>query len=373
MGPPSSDRYVQPATPARSDIGRSSMTRPFHPGFPGYGYPEQQYSSPHMQGSSPMQGVEMQYQASYMHDPSRQQHVQASPSQQPQQPQQHYAQYAPGSMLPPGGAQALYDNIPFQQHRQDAIEVMASQFAVPQYMPQGEHAGAGGVGPSPTPFLTSQAEPSTYGSVAVTRAPLAQSFGSSQGDFSTMEQQVTESSTAQEANPEATDEGMRDFRRQLRATFTAIVAGRVNEASEKLMAVSSWLVNSVATLGELSSDSTRLEALNCLGLHHDDETSHEQRLELWREFNLCWEALGQKQKDVTEEALRSNRQPADMLSGDTMSSLVEALIKMGDQLEQDGLVDFEMGIWEEQIIHIFTVCLDLLRSDPPARRQSETS
>lgn len=33
---------------------------------------------------------------------------------------------------------------------------------------------------------------------------------------------------------------------------------------------------------------------------------------------------------------------------------------MCDQIEVHGLVDFELGIWEEQITHIFTVCLDLL-------------
>jgi len=43
-----------------------------------------------------------------------------------------------------------------------------------------------------------------------------------------------------------------------------------------------------------------------------------------------------------------------------MTNLVEELITLCDTLEPYGLVDFEMGIWEEQITHIFTVCLDLL-------------
>ena len=114
-----------------------------------------------------------------------------------------------------------------------------------------------------------------------------------------------------------------------------------------------------------------------IGLHHDDETRHSERLELWREFNLCWEALGQKQKDITEEVLRTRRQSTDILSAATITSLVDDLISMCDQIEHYGLVDFEMGIWEEQITHIFTVCLDLLlrgeTTTQSGRAQAESS
>ena len=96
-----------------------------------------------------------------------------------------------------------------------------------------------------------------------------------------------------------------------------------------------------------------------LGLHHDDEANHSDRLELWTELNLCWEALGQKRKELTEESLRTRRS-GNMLSSENMTDLVDELISFCNHLEQYGLVDFEMGIWEEQIIHIFSVCLDLL-------------
>lgn len=50
---------------------------------------------------------------------------------------------------------------------------------------------------------------------------------------------------------------------------------------------------------------------------------------------------------------------------------------MCDQLEQYGLVDYEMGIWEEQITHIFAVCLELLsrgeESSQTNRAQAGTS
>ncbi|EXJ80492.1 hypothetical protein A1O1_08637 [Capronia coronata CBS 617.96] len=346
-GAPTSDRYSQPSTPARSDIGRSPITRPYLPGYPGYGYAEQQYGSSQMQGSSPMQGIEMQYSPAYLQDPSRQQPVQASPSQQQQS---QYAQYTPGAMLPPAAPQSLYDSIPFQQ-RQTAIEVMASQFAVPQYMPSSEQTGS-------SHYLTSQAEASGYTPVAVTRPSLPQTYGTGAVDFSGLEQQQQQQqqdaaeASGQAVTQTALDESLREYQQQLRSIYDAIIAGRVTEASEKLLAVSRWLVSSVTTLG----------------LHHDDEARHAERLEVWREFNLAWEALGQKQKDITEEALRTARSPSDILSVDIITSLMDDLVGMCDQLEQYGLVDYEMGIWEEQITHIFTVCLDLLsRNETPTQ------
>ncbi len=102
------------------------------------------------------------------------------------------------------------------------------------------------------------------------------------------------------------------------------------------------------------------KALICAGLHHDDEESHDQRLQLWRELNHAWEALGQKQKSITETALRTRQQPLDFLSATDIQELIEKLIQLCDQIEKYGLVDYEMGLWEEQIVDIFTRCLDLL-------------
>lgn len=224
------------------------MTRPYLPGYPGYGYQEHQYSSSQMQGSSPMQGVEMQYSPAYMQDASRQQSVQASPSQQQQQQQQQYAQYAQGSLLPPVGSASLYDPMNYQQRQSAAIEVMASQLAVPQYIGQGEHGGVA-VGSAPSHYMTSQPDSGTYGSVAVTRPSLPQPYGAAHADYPGIEQPEPEEAGAQGAQ-DALDEGLREYQQQLRSTFDSIIAGRVTEASEKILVVSRWLVNSVTALGE---------------------------------------------------------------------------------------------------------------------------
>lgn len=109
-------------------------------------------------------------------------------------------------------------------------------------------------------------------------------------------------------------------------------------------------------------------SLTYTGLHHDDEESHGQRLVLWRELNHAWEALGLKQKTVTETAVRTRQQPADYLSANAIQNLVEKLIQLCDQIEKFGLVDYEMGIWEEQIVDIFVQCLNLLPEEQPRSR-----
>lgn len=49
-----------------------------------------------------------------------------------------------------------------------------------------------------------------------------------------------------------------------------------------------------------------------------------------------------------------------MLDSSTIQSMVDELVGLADSIEKYGLVDYEMGVWEEQIVSIFTQCLDLL-------------
>lgn len=104
-------------------------------------------------------------------------------------------------------------------------------------------------------------------------------------------------------------------------------------------------------------------------MHHDDEDEQPQRAALWRELNHAWEALGQKQRSVTEHALRTQQQPTDYLTSKNIQDLIDKLIQFCDAIEKHGLVDYEMGIWEEQIVDVFMRCLDLL----PQEQTSSTS
>jgi hypothetical protein len=88
------------------------------------------------------------------------------------------------------------------------------------------------------------------------------------------------------------------------------------------------------------------------GILRDDQMVHSDRLKLWNDFNICWLALCQKQKDMTQDLLRTGRQPSrtSLLSIEAMDTLGKQLIQLCDQMEQHGLVDYQLGIWEEEIL-----------------------
>lgn len=84
----------------------------------------------------------------------------------------------------------------------------------------------------------------------------------------------------------------------------------------------------------------------------DEQTFYADRLQLWNDFNICWLALCQKQKDMAEELFQTGRQPpqTSLLSNEAMDNLGKELIQLCDRMEQHGLVDYQLGIWEEEIL-----------------------
>ena len=78
------------------------------------------------------------------------------------------------------------------------------------------------------------------------------------------------------------------------------------------------------------------------------------RVKMWTEFNLCWLALLQRQKENTEQMLHLDQQltPSDNLMGNQfLERLGTELVRLCDSIEQHGLVDYEMGVAEEEIIN----------------------
>lgn len=85
----------------------------------------------------------------------------------------------------------------------------------------------------------------------------------------------------------------------------------------------------------------------------DDETHHSQRLTLWEEFNHCWLALLQKQKEMVEKMAATGQrpqQPQSVVEYDYLEKMGTQLVKNCDNMEKHGLVDYQMGVWEEEII-----------------------
>jgi len=194
-----------------------------------------------------MQGVHMQYNPSYVQDPSRSHQLGPSPSQQ------QYATYGQGSMLPPAGQQSMYGSIPQYQHDRQttALEVMTGQFgSLPQYMPPTGSSSVS-VGHASSQYLSSQPEQQTYDAIAAGRPHLQPPFAPSAADYAMLEQPLQPQLQEDRITRQATEDGRQQYEEQLRATFYAISQGRVSEASEKLVGITEWLLVSVRGLGTL--------------------------------------------------------------------------------------------------------------------------
>lgn len=81
---------------------------------------------------------------------------------------------------------------------------------------------------------------------------------------------------------------------------------------------------------------------------------HAQRLALWDDFNHCWLALLQRQLDDTQRMLetgQSPKMPQSLLPVETLDRMGNDLVAYCDDLGKVGLVDYQMGVAEEDIIY----------------------
>lgn len=114
---------------------------------------------------------------------------------------------------------------------------------------------------------------------------------------------------------------------------------------------------------------------------------HDARVNMWTEFNFCWLALLQRQKENTEQIIHLDQAPTpsdSLLNVETLERMGTELVRLCDGIERHGLVDYEMGVAEEEIISskwqawtwrvrtrstctdayaVLTECLDLLPND----------
>ena len=55
---------------------------------------------------------------------------------------------------------------------------------------------------------------------------------------------------------------------------------------------------------------------------------------------------------MTLEAMRqSGTRPDNILTEDTLDKMGKELVRICDKLEHYGLVDYQMGVWEEEILN----------------------
>lgn len=81
----------------------------------------------------------------------------------------------------------------------------------------------------------------------------------------------------------------------------------------------------------------------------DDASLHADRIKLWDDFNHAWLALGQKQVELMSSGQQQSRSQR-LLSQDSIEKLGSELVRLCDGLERHGLVDYQYGVWEDQIV-----------------------
>ncbi|OCL02842.1 hypothetical protein AOQ84DRAFT_382246 [Glonium stellatum] len=260
----------------------------------------------------------------------------------------------------PAAPQSPYESVQPYQPRQTAaaIEALSNQFGVSQqyYVP-------GEVGPTSAPAtaMATQNAPSQYPPLGayttqqspVGREPIAPAYaagmndpnqGSSQGAF------PQSNYNAQGASSEF-DTAYSQYQTELKRTFQHVRDGRLSEAGTSLVTISGWLLGNA----------------EALGLVRDDEAMHSERLKLWDEFNTCWLATLQRQKEMTQEVINSGQRvqaPQSLIEYDALEAMGKELVRLCDIMEKHGLVDYQMGVWEEEIVAMLTTCLDLLEELP---------
>ncbi|KAK5157669.1 hypothetical protein LTR04_005342 [Oleoguttula sp. CCFEE 6159] len=315
---------------------------------------------------APMQANPLQYQPNYAQESQRQQqqfpHYGMYNAQHQQQQQQAHPQ------LPYDSAQ------PYHPRQSAAIEVLSTQFGVPGVPQQYYVASDGGPSSAPTAAMVAQNVSPNYSQVpynqqnpvgrdAMGRPPpyTPELHGPTQNVYVPQPQYAAPATSQFDAAYDA-------YQTALRRTFEQARDGQLSDAGVSLLEISSWLLGNVESLG----------------LVRDDENVAAERIKLWDEFNRCWLAVLQKQKDMTQEMLDTDQEPQEpqsLLEIDFMERMGRELVRLCDNVEKHGLVDYQMGVWEEEIITrkaqtflslhvlhpvdfeiVLTACLDLAES-----------
>jgi hypothetical protein len=83
-----------------------------------------------------------------------------------------------------------------------------------------------------------------------------------------------------------------------------------------------------------------------LGLTRDHQLPCPEHLSIWQDFNITWLALCQRHIDIG----RIPGTGGSLLKRDQLENIAWMLIEICDLFEPVGLVDYEIGVWEEEIL-----------------------
>jgi hypothetical protein len=325
------DRYRGSATTTAS----SSVGRNIAGSASGYGY----YADPAPTFPTALPASSMQYTTDYGSD-------------QRQQPS--FGSYNPGMMFGVGQSPqgSVFDATQQFQQRQPAGMQMLSDVAAPYYT--GEPSNSSG--PSLMQHQTSPSSATAFQQSPTDRTTLLQGYPGGMAQMTSMTQGPAEPMEEEDYAGSGLDEAYNTYQNALKEIFQNIRNGILVDASQSLVDVSDWLLSHVGELGEppftARINKDPLTVYN-KGLTADDEALHGDRVKMWNEFNTAWLAVLQKQKDLTLDYVNSGnlpRQPQSLIPYEFLKKMAKELIRLCDNIEKHGLVDYQYGVAEERII-----------------------
>lgn len=244
--------------------------------------------------------------------------------------------------------QAVYDTQQFTPRQHAGMQMMPSDVASTYFASDATGAAA------------SSLQAAGQGSSASSNAYQHQNPGI--GYSSSMSELQQQSSGANQGTSEGRDVSSDDtmamkwsrYQRQLGTVFQDVKDEHLERASKTLLDLSNWLLPQVSQLGTSNQrhhlkHNPQLIANDTVGLHQDDANLHEERLKLWGDFNHGWLALAFKQKCLMTAGRQISGSQGPMTKAN-VQTLGDELVRLCDGLERHGLVDYQYGVAEEQIV-----------------------
>ncbi|KAI1214979.1 uncharacterized protein F4807DRAFT_15877 [Annulohypoxylon truncatum] len=259
--------------------------------------------------------------------------------------------------VPQASAQsAVYDaSQQFPSRQPAALQMIQTDVATPYFPSEPTNAAAASNLQS---HASSSGTSAVYQQSPASQRTMLQSYPSGMTSMGGMAQTSASDQTMEEPDYSQTTEmteAYDHYQTALREVFTNIRGGVLQAASESLLNISEWLLSKVVELG----------------LAADDENLYRDRIKMWQDFNHAWLSLFQKQKDLMGAGLQLQRGQT-VISEDGLRKMGKEIVRLCDGIDRHGLVDYEYGVWEENIIAIIEECLDLYENEEEAEPGSSS-
>ncbi|KAI8648521.1 hypothetical protein NCS55_01490800 [Fusarium keratoplasticum] len=239
----------------------------------------------------------------------------------------------------PGVQNPVYDAQQFGSRQPAAMQMMTPDVASTYF--GSETGSTGGLG-------LQQSAQGSSGSANVYQQSNAMNYASNMSSMGAMPQATASTDVSMAEDHEHPDGALEErwvnYQRQLGTIFQEIMNGSLESASEALLSVTSWLLPQVADL--------------------DDTNLHADRIKFWDDFNYAWLGLGQRQMELMTSSQPSRSR--SLMSKAMIKKMGNKLIRLCDRIERHGLVDYQYGVWEEQITAVLEDCLDLYEASEEA-------